>query len=120
MPSTHSASITYFAVFIPLACAYLPIHPSLPLSPATCFLPLVIIFPWAFLVILSRVWLAHHTWPQVAVGSAYGAAFAYLWFKIWAGGLNGYGQIAEEWFRSRLREGILPRRVEKYGGDALL
>jgi len=41
MPSTHSASITYFAVFIPLACAYLPIQPlaafkSSNVFPAAC------------------------------------------------------------------------------------
>ena len=35
------------------------------------------------MIVLSRVWLGHHTWPQVAAGSALGACCASFWFKLW-------------------------------------
>lgn len=95
MPSTHSATITYFGTYIPLACAYLPIHLSFPSSAISRIVPPLIVIPWAVLIAISRIWLGHHTWPQVLCGCAYGFAFAFLWFAIWAHGGNQYGGIAE-------------------------
>jgi membrane-associated phospholipid phosphatase len=91
MPSTHSATITYYASYISAACLSLPLHKSLEyntsLDDGSLFnirnlVPLVIL-PWATMVVFSRVWLGHHTWKQVAVGSTYGAVFAGVWFAIW-------------------------------------
>lgn len=49
------------------------------------------------MVVFSRVWLGHHTWGQVAVGSGYGASFATLWFILWVrGGLDVLGNQAED------------------------
>ncbi|KAI0356879.1 phosphatidic acid phosphatase type 2/haloperoxidase, partial [Trametes cingulata] len=97
MPSTHSATITYFATYITLACVYLPIHPSLPASPSISrFLPPLVVVPLASTIAVSRIWLGHHTWPQVAAGCAYGLLFAPVWFKLWTGGWNEYGRTMEE------------------------
>ena len=97
MPSTHSAVITYFATYITLACAYLPIHPSLPASPALSrVLPVLIAVPLATTIAVSRTWLGHHTWPQVTVGCAYGLLFAPIWFRLWTGGFNEYGPVVED------------------------
>lgn len=102
MPSTHSASISYYAAYVPLACYYLPIHSSLPESWITRVIPPLIVVPWAGVVMASRIWLGHHTWPQVFAGGAYGSAVAFLWFALWKGGANGYGQILEEFMIPRL------------------
>lgn len=96
MPSTHSASISFFAAYIPLSCLYLPSHHSLPPGPGFRVLSLVTVLPWGALIVMSRVWLGHHTWPQVAVGVSYGVAFAWIWFKLWCGGLNEYGNEIEQ------------------------
>ncbi|OJT05935.1 hypothetical protein TRAPUB_3225 [Trametes pubescens] len=97
MPSTHSAVITYFATYITLACMYLPIHPSLPASPAlTRVLPPLVVVPLASTIALSRIWLGHHTWPQVTVGVAHGLLFAPLWFKLWTDGWDEYGRMVED------------------------
>lgn len=101
MPSTHSAVITYFATYITLACAYLPIHPTLPVSPALSrVLPVLISVPLATTIAVSRTWLGHHTWPQVTVGCAYGLLFAPIWFRLWTGGINEYGPVVEDMVRS--------------------
>ncbi|TFK82873.1 PAP2-domain-containing protein [Polyporus arcularius HHB13444] len=100
MPSTHSAVITYFATYIALACAKLPIHPSLPDSPALSrVLPALVAVPLAATIALSRIWLGHHTWAQVGAGCAYGLLFAPLWFRMWTGGLNAYGPMLEDMVR---------------------
>jgi len=97
MPSTHSATITYYATFVPLACIYLPLHPSVPAGEMARVLVPLIVVPWAALIAMSRVWLRHHTWAQVAVGCAYGVAFASVWFALWTRvGLNEHGPMAEE------------------------
>ncbi|KIM88596.1 hypothetical protein PILCRDRAFT_62374 [Piloderma croceum F 1598] len=93
MPSTHSASITYYATYVPLACLYLPIHPSLPSSMLTRVVPSLVVVPWSILI---RVWLGHHTWPQVAVGCSYGLVFACVWFTAWTCGFVEYGRILEQ------------------------
>lgn len=95
MPSTHSATITHYAVYIPLACLYLPIHPSFPNSPLTRYLPLLVV-PYAAEIVGSRIWLGHHTWQQCAAGVLYGSVFALVWFKLWVSGLNVYGQAVEQ------------------------
>ncbi|KAI0827372.1 hypothetical protein BC628DRAFT_1318522 [Trametes gibbosa] len=98
MPSTHSAVITFFAAYIVLACTYLPIHPSLPASSPsiTRVLPPLFVVPLASTIAVSRIWLRHHTWPQVAAGVAYGLVFAPVWFRLWTCGLNEYGAMAED------------------------
>lgn len=109
MPSTHSATISYFATYILLASTYLQVHPSLGppsgamwriLPPLTCLL-------WAGSIMMSRVWLGHHTWPQVFAGASYGIAMASIWFALWTGGWNDVGQKAEDivnaWVESALQ-----------------
>ena len=95
MPSTHSATITFFATYIALACLYLPIHPSLPSSPTTRVLPVLISIPWAATIVVSRIWLGHHTVPQVIAGCACGLIMAPLWFTLWTHGVNDYGRAVE-------------------------
>ncbi|KAJ7709923.1 hypothetical protein B0H17DRAFT_244735 [Mycena rosella] len=96
MPSTHAASISFYATFIPLACIYLPLHPSVPAGAMARVLVPAVTIPWAVLIVLSRVWLGHHNWAQVAVGCAYGVGFAGVWFALWTRGLDEYGRMAEE------------------------
>ncbi|KAI0051693.1 hypothetical protein FA95DRAFT_1554217, partial [Auriscalpium vulgare] len=100
MPSTHSATITYFGTYIILACAYLPLHTSLPASASFRALVPVMSTPIAILVPTSRMWLGHHTWPQVAVGCSYGLAFALFWFTVWTRGANEYGRAIEDYVRA--------------------
>ncbi|KAF7440486.1 hypothetical protein PC9H_000831 [Pleurotus ostreatus] len=96
MPSTHSATIIYYATYIPLACAKLPIHPSLPANSfVTRVLPVLIAVPYGYVIAASRVWLGHHTWKQVVVGGSYGAALAAVWFELWIRGGHAYGQVLE-------------------------
>lgn len=122
MPSTHSAVITHYATYIPLACLYLPIHPSFaalassrlftlasfsstPLQAERTLLlvaPLLAIFG-AFTVIRSRIWLGHHTPKQCIVGCAYGVVWAVGWFGLWRSGLDGLGREVEGFVN-----GILP------------
>lgn len=80
MPSTHSAAIMYYGVYICMACAILPVHESLPQVSLMRWLPPMVILPWASGVACSRIWLDHHSVAQVAVGSAYGIIFAGGWF----------------------------------------
>lgn len=98
MPSTHSAVIVYYATYIALVSAFLPLLPAFdfPLISARVLAPLVFT-PVAGTIVASRIWLGHHTWPQVAFGSLYGALFAPVWFRLWThGGLSEYGRIAED------------------------
>ncbi|KZP25420.1 PAP2-domain-containing protein [Athelia psychrophila] len=97
MPSTHSATITYYATYVPLACLYLPIHPSLPDNRLMRYVPPAIIIPWAMLICVSRNWLGHHSWPQVAVGCLHGLAFACFWFSLWTHGLSARGVDLEQY-----------------------
>ncbi|KAF8798011.1 hypothetical protein BYT27DRAFT_7203706 [Phlegmacium glaucopus] len=96
MPSTHSATISYYAAYIFLGCLYLPVHPTLPSGLAIRILPPLIILPCAISVIMSRVWLGHHTMPQVVAGISYGVAYASVWFVLWTRGLNSWGMYAEQ------------------------
>ena len=100
MPSTHSATITYFATYITLACAYLPIHPTFPPSLLTRVVPPLICVPLASTIAVSRIWLGHHTVPQVAAGVAYGLVYTPLMFRLWTHGLNVYGPWAEDLVRT--------------------
>jgi dolichyldiphosphatase len=95
MPSTHSAVTGYYACYILLSCLYLPLHPSVPSSPALRMTLLVLVVPCSTPILLSRVSLGHHTWLQVAVGTIYGMAFALGWFIMWFKSLNVYGQVLE-------------------------
>ncbi|KAJ7774809.1 hypothetical protein B0H16DRAFT_75227 [Mycena metata] len=96
MPSTHSGSAGFFLAYVPLACLYLPLHPSVPGGAVARVLVPVVVVPWATLIVLSRVWLGHHTWAQVTVGCAYGIVFAGMWFMLWTRGLDEYGRTAED------------------------
>ena len=97
MPSTHSAVITYMAAYICLACSYLPVHPSFPSSDSlTCVIPPMVVVPIATTIATSRIWLGHHTWPQVGVGCGVGLLFAPFWLKLWTNGLNEYGRVVED------------------------
>ncbi|KAK0503245.1 hypothetical protein EDD18DRAFT_1137057 [Armillaria luteobubalina] len=98
MPSTHSATITFFAEYTSLACAYLPVHPSLPSSWITRILPPIIVLPWAAMIVMSRIWLGHHTLPQVVAGCSYGIIFSYTWYLMWVSGLNECGRWATQTF----------------------
>ena len=95
MPSTHSATSTHYAVFVLLACHYLPIHSSLPQAPFVRLVPPLVIVPWAFIVIQSRIWLGHHTWAQCAVGCLVGASFSLGWFTLWTHGVDRLGLAVE-------------------------
>ncbi|KAJ7582729.1 hypothetical protein C8J56DRAFT_228530 [Mycena floridula] len=97
MPSTHSASISYYFAYIWLASCRLPIHSSLPQSILTRILPPLIVTPWALAVLGSRVWLGHHSWPQVYVGAAYGISFSFCWFLLWSNGLSEPGNSVEDY-----------------------
>lgn len=96
MPSTHSATITFMATYVCLACTYLPVHPSFPASSITRVLPPFIVLPIAATIAVSRIWLGHHTWSQVAVGCGYGLLFAPFWLRLWTNGLNEYGRVVED------------------------
>ncbi|KAJ6502565.1 phosphatidic acid phosphatase type 2/haloperoxidase [Mycena sanguinolenta] len=102
MPSTHSASIAYFATFIPLACLYLPLHPSVPGGESARIVAPILTLPLAALIGISRVWLGHHTWAQVGAGLTYGVGWAFMCFALWTRGLNEYGEklerVADELF----------------------
>ena len=95
MPSTHSATITFYGTYIPLACAWLPLHASLPPTPLLRPLAALVIVPWTCAVASSRILLGHHTTPQVIVGCIYGFTFACVWFWPWTHGLSDLGQIVE-------------------------
>ncbi|THU89510.1 hypothetical protein K435DRAFT_674621 [Dendrothele bispora CBS 962.96] len=96
MPSTHSATISYYATYIPLACIYSPIHHSLPQHTITRVLPPLIVVPLASLIAASRVWLGHHNWAQVLAGCLYGVTFAFICFGVWNSGAHEYGSILEQ------------------------
>lgn len=74
MPSTHSATIAFFAAYNALAVTYTPIAAPLAIPVVTAY---------AVFVAASRLWLGHHTVPQVIVGALYGIAFAGLAFTWW-------------------------------------
>ena len=101
MPSTHSAVITYYAAYTALASAYLPIHPMIPDTPWTRIIVPSIVVPWAAAIAISRIWLGHHTIPQVLAGSVHGILFTYMWYSIWLRGANSYGQYLEQTYFAR-------------------
>lgn len=105
MPSTHSASIGYIATSTVLACIKLPIHESLWLESLWRTVPLLVVPPWSIMIMMSRVWLGHHTWPQVFAGACYGIVMAWMWYTMWTNGLNSIGEGVEEmvleWLKSR-------------------
>ena len=58
--------------------------------------PPVIVVPLASTIALSRLWLGHHTVPQVTAGVACGLVLAPAWFWLWTeGGVNELGKEAE-------------------------
>lgn len=93
MPSTHASACTFFAVSVLLGSLYLPPHSSL--HPLAVFAPFVVV-PWTGMIILSRVWLGYHTWPQVVGGVCFGACFASVWFKMWVGDMGGIATLGRE------------------------
>lgn len=101
MPSTHSAVIAYYAAYTLLASAYLPIHPTIPDTPWTRIVVPSVVVPWATAIAVSRIWLGHHTIPQVLVGCIHGVVFTYVWYSIWSQGADSYGRYLEETFFAR-------------------
>jgi dolichyldiphosphatase len=97
MPSTHSAVISFYGAYIYLASTYLPIHRSLPDSPSIRTLSPLGGLAVASIIAMSRIWLGHHTWPQVAAGCAYGIFSAIVAYLFWIDGLNVYGEMLEIW-----------------------
>ncbi|KAH8099286.1 phosphatidic acid phosphatase type 2/haloperoxidase [Cristinia sonorae] len=95
MPSTHSAVIAYYATYTMLAAVSLPIHESLPQSQWTRIIPPLVIVPWAASIAISRLWLGHHTVPQVLVGSIHGIVLAPLWLRLWTTYGDEYGGFVE-------------------------
>ncbi|KAG6376156.1 hypothetical protein JVT61DRAFT_2130 [Boletus reticuloceps] len=93
MPSTHASACTFFAVSVLLGSLYLPQHPSF--HPIVVYAPFVVV-PWAGMIVLSRVWLGYHTWPQVMGGVCFGICFASLWFKMWVEDTGGIGTLGRE------------------------
>ncbi|KAH7914943.1 hypothetical protein BJ138DRAFT_1142640 [Hygrophoropsis aurantiaca] len=93
MPSTHASACTFYAVYVPLACYYLPRHPTLDNGALVTFAPFIIV-PWASMIVMSRVWLGHHTWPQVWGGAVFGTVFAVAWLKVWLADLCGVKTLA--------------------------
>ncbi|KAG8761555.1 hypothetical protein FRC14_002742 [Serendipita sp. 396] len=95
MPSTHSATISYYATFITLSCAYLPIHPLFFHTwfdgPINSTIVRWFVWPTAPLVATvvastvcaSRINLGHHTIKQVMGGVCVGVSFGALWFSWW-------------------------------------
>ena len=63
----------------------------------TRVVPPLLAVPWAGTVLMSRVWLGHHTWPQVFAGASYGVFVAVLWFNVWIRGLDKWGYAVERW-----------------------
>jgi dolichyldiphosphatase len=98
MPSTHSASIAHFGMSVLLASLYLPLHPSVPGGDTARVVAPIFVLPLAGTIAVSRVWLGHHTWTQVAAGCAYGVGWAFLCFTLWTRGLNEYGRTIEHFF----------------------
>ena len=108
MPSTHSAIMGYYVCYIFLSYLYLPLHRSVLPGPALGMVFTVIVLPSTILILLSRVWLGHHTWPQVAVGSMYGIVFALGWFMMWFKGVDEYGQYLEARWEARVGFASVP------------
>jgi len=100
MPSTHAATITFYGTYIALACAWLPLHTSLPESPLLRPLVAAVIVPWTCTIACSRILLGHHTAPQVIVGCIYGFTFACAWIWLWTHRLNVWGRIVEQHVRA--------------------
>ncbi|KAG1772688.1 hypothetical protein EDD22DRAFT_859704 [Suillus occidentalis] len=86
MPSSHALTCTFFATYITIACLKLPVHPTLPSFAS--FAPLVVL-PWLFMIITSRVRL-------VAAGTALGVCCASFWFKLWMDDVAGVRTTAWE------------------------
>ncbi|GJE85869.1 PAP2-domain-containing protein [Phanerochaete sordida] len=101
MPSTHAAVITYYAAYTLWASTYLPIHPTVPDSPWTRIVVPGVVVPWATAIAVSRIWLGHHTVPQVLAGVAHGVMFTYMWYSIWLRGANDYGRYLEQTYFAR-------------------
>ena len=104
MPSTHSCSIAFFAVYLSLCLLLLPLHPRLVSlfakfasnNPTTTLLDerkiqairvglATILVTTAGAVCWSRVKLGHHTSAQVLAGIALGGLVALGWLILWVG-----------------------------------
>ena len=96
MPSTHSAVIAYYATYSLLASLFLPVHKSLPQTELTRIVLPLIVVPWSTAIAVSRIWLGHHTVPQVLVGAAHGVVLAPLWFNLWLRIGDEYGGNLEK------------------------
>lgn len=108
MPSTHGSVVAYMAAYIVLAAARLPLPPALRwLSEeeerSVRQIGPVVAVGWASLVTASRLYLGHHTLPQVLGGIVFGVLFGLGCFALWTEyGLGAYAtQLEQEaiaWF----------------------
>lgn len=85
------------AIYIRQACLYSRVHPTIPSHRALRVVFPIFAISWGVTIAASRVWLGHHTWPQVLVGCTCGVAIATMWFALWTTyGLDEYGKVLEQ------------------------
>lgn len=109
MPSTHSATISYYATFIALAATRLPVHPSLSSVPPKFINPIapVLMTVTSLVICISRIRLGHHTLKQVGAGITVGTLFGLGWFAWWStGGAQDIAWGVVEYLPSFLRSYI--------------
>lgn len=107
MPSTHSASIAYFGVYLSLCIAFLKPHPrflpnllsrrgdSEDFSPIVRALLTAGVLYGAVSVMWSRVRLTYHTSAQVIAGASVGSILAITFFSFWQHTLAPHAPVAE-------------------------
>ncbi|CAG8790138.1 6454_t:CDS:2, partial [Dentiscutata erythropus] len=95
MPSSHSAIVIYFAIFISLQLYtsslyeffdFISIHTIQITSPIKTFIKLILISLFsstALSVVWSRVALGYHTKKQVIAGMTLGFCLGVIWDRLW-------------------------------------
>ncbi|KZO90211.1 PAP2-domain-containing protein [Calocera viscosa TUFC12733] len=80
MPSTHTSAIAFQSLYILLTC----LSSSSPGLPRWARISLPAAYgAYAAGVAGSRIWMGHHTLPQVLAGAGFGAVFACGWSALW-------------------------------------
>jgi len=93
MPSTHSASISFYMVYIAMA-----LYSASPSTTAPSFLlqhrvPLVAgTMLWGGAILCSRVYLGYHTVPQVLAGAMLGGTSGYICRRVWKEHMKTHGE----------------------------
>ena len=98
LPSTHAATIFFFAAYITLSSLYIPAHPSLSFLPRWVIVPMapLLAIPTAATIATSRIWLGHHTVKQVLAGVFLGVTMALGWFYGWT---HGVEELCWDWVK---------------------